>query len=229
MSFIVIEGLDGAGKSTQIDLLKDHLESHKVLYKYLHFPRTESPFYGNMIARFLRGEFGDLNSVDPYFVALIYAGDRTDASVTIRSWLEDGYLVVADRYVQSNIAFQCAKTGDRREREELRKWILSFEFEYNRIPEPDLSIFLDVPFRFTESKLSLNRAGDDRTYLNGKQDIHEKNLSFQEKVRDVYLSEVKRNPDFQVVNCSTDDASILPQVQIFQKILELLRAKKILT
>jgi len=228
MRFIVIEGLDGAGKSTQINLLQDYLEKENVKYKYLHFPRTESPFYGELVARFLRGEFGDINTVDPYMVALIYGGDRMDAAPTIHSWIDEGYQVIVDRYVDSNIAFQCAKLKDENERKELRNWILQFEFEYNKIPRPDLVVFLDVPFQFTREKLSNNRTGGDREYLNGKQDIHELDLSFQEKVREMYLMESTYKSEFQVVDCGKDTSSILPPQEIFEKILNLIHRKEIL-
>ncbi|MEA3479943.1 MAG: thymidylate kinase, partial [Bacteroidota bacterium] len=90
-------------------LLREHLEKSAVPYKYLHFPRLEVGVYGDLIARFLRGEMGANDQVDPYLVALIFAGDRTDASTQIRQWMDEGKLVIVDRYVYSNIAFQCAK------------------------------------------------------------------------------------------------------------------------
>ena len=227
MSFIVIEGLDGAGKSTQIKLLQDYLETMKIGFRYLHFPRTDAPYYGGLIARFLRGEFGDIHSVNPYLVALIYGGDRTDASATIASWIERNYLVIVDRYVDSNIAFQCAKLDQAEDKEELRNWILSFEYEYNRIPKPDLVLFLDVPSQFTREKLTRIRTGGDRDYLNGRPDIHEENLQFQEKVREVYLSEANRKPRFHVVDCCGKGSTILPPKEIFHKILDLLQQKNI--
>lgn len=228
MSFIVIEGLDGAGKSTQIKLLQNYLETRKIGFRYLHFPRTDSPYYGELIARFLRGEFGDIHSVNPYLVALIYGGDRANASKTIQSWLEEGNLVIVDRYVDSNIAFQCAKLDQEEEKEALRDWILSFEYEYNRIPKPDLVLFLDVPSRFTREKLTGTRTGGDRDYLNGRPDIHEENLQFQEKVREVYLTEGQRNTSFHVVDCSGEGSSILPTEEIFQKILALFQQQNII-
>ena len=147
--FIVIEGLDGSGKSTQINLLMDHFKEQGISFEYLHFPRTEDGYYGELVARFLRGDLGPLESVHPYLVALIYAGNRYDSKETIRTWIEQGVTVIADRYVVSNIAFQCAKLDSEKERINLKDWILNFEYTYHDIPQPDINIFLDVPFHFT--------------------------------------------------------------------------------
>ena len=183
MALIVIEGLDGAGKSTQIRLLGDYLNKKGIKNSYLHFPRMDSPFFGEMIARFLRGELGEVNQVDPYVVALLYACDRMDASKMISGWLANNEVVILDRYVYSNVGFQCAKLNKVDDQDSLRKWIVDLEFNYYKIPRPSLNLFLDVPFQFTVERLTENRKGDDREYLKGKEDIHEKDLSFQERVQ----------------------------------------------
>ena len=90
MRFVVIEGLDGSGKSTQLSLLGKYLENESIPHRYLHFPRLEEGVYGKLIARFLRGEMGSLEEVDPYLVALIFAGDRADAAPKIREWMAKG-------------------------------------------------------------------------------------------------------------------------------------------
>ena len=228
MPFVVIEGLDGAGKSTQINLLQDWLGKKRIEYKYLHFPRTDSQFFGEMIARFLRGEFGDINKVDPYIVALLYAGDRKDAASLILTWIKSGNLVLADRYVFSNIAFQCAKLLDPEKRELLRKWIIKLEYEYYNIPKPDINLFLDVPFKFTSQRLTSTRKGSERDYLNGKQDIHEANLEFQNRVRDVYLQEIESDENIKIINCSKSDNKMLTPEKIFEKILIILKTNNIL-
>ena len=151
--FIVLEGVDGSGKSTQIANLQRMFTEQGVECEYLHFPRFDAPYFGDMIARFLRGELGSIEQVDPYVVALLYAEDRRDAAKMIRGWLAEGKVVICDRYVYSNVGYQCAKLSDDEEREKLRKWILSLEYDYFAIPQPDLSLFLDVPFAFTERKL----------------------------------------------------------------------------
>jgi dTMP kinase len=225
MALIVIEGLDGAGKSTQIRQLADYFNKKGVRNSYLHFPRMDSPFFGEMIARFLRGELGDVNQVDPYVVALLYACDRMDASKMISNWLNDGEVVILDRYVYSNVGFQCAKISDEAEQDKLRKWIVDLEFNYYKIPRPDLNLFLDVPFQFTVDRLTENRKGDDRDYLKGKEDIHEKDLSFQERVRQIYLKQEKIDSDFQIVKCYNEDNSIKKPDEIFDLIIEQVKEK----
>lgn len=228
MKLFVIEGVDGAGKSTQIKLLRDYLTGKGSECEYMHFPRTETPYFGELIARFLRGEFGSLMNVDPYLVAMLYAGDRKDASPVISSWLGKKKIVLLDRYTYSNIAYQCAKLHDQAAQDELMKWILSLEFEHFAIPRPDLNIFLDVPFAFTLKKLSDSRTGDDRTYLNGTRDIHEENLQFQKMVRDLYLRVAKTDKRLSVVDCSNKNGEMLPPDKIFDLVLKELKNRKLI-
>ncbi|MCX6325366.1 MAG: dTMP kinase [Bacteroidia bacterium] len=226
MKLFVIEGVDGAGKSTQIKLLQDFFSKKMYNCEYLHFPRTKAPYFGELIARFLRGEFGSLNDVDPYLVAMLYAGDRKDASDVIRNWLKDGKIVLLDRYTYSNIAYQCAKLQEIPAQDELMRWILSLEFNHFGIPEPDLNIFLDVPFTFTEKKLSNSRTGNDRTYLNGTMDIHEESLVFQKKVRDIYRRIAQSDDRLAVVDCSNRNGSMLAPEEIFDLIIKIFTNRK---
>ena len=94
MKLFVIEGVDGSGKSTQLKLLKDFIIQKGFDCEFLHFPRTDAPFFGELIARFLRGEFGSLRDVDPYLVAMLYAGDRKDAAALISGWLNKKKIVL---------------------------------------------------------------------------------------------------------------------------------------
>jgi dTMP kinase len=218
MKFIVIEGLDGSGKTTQINLVEEYLSKQNIKSKFLHFPRPEAPFFGEMIARFLRGELGSIDKVDPYVVAMLYAGDRHDAAKMIRDWLNQGYAVIADRYLYSNIGFQCAKLGNRKEQESLATWIKGLEYKHYGIPVPDLNLFLKVPFVFTQKSLLSKRRGSDRDYLLGSEDIHENDLEFQKKVREVYLRQVEQNEDFEEIDCAGSNGSMLKPIDIFDKI-----------
>lgn len=216
--FIVLEGLDGAGKSTQIARLKDMFLSRGVEVEYLHFPRFDAPVYGELIARFLRGELGSVEQVNPYLVALLYAGDRAECAEKIGGWLAEGKVVIADRYVYSNVGYQCAKIADDVERKALRDWIFRTEYEEFCIPRPDVSLFLDVPFSFTARKLSEQRSGDDRDYLQGGRDIHEASLDLQRSVREVYLSSARERDDLIVVDCSDAEGAMASADAIFERI-----------
>jgi len=228
MKLCVIEGVDGAGKSTQIKLLRNFFLTKGFNCEYMHFPRTETPYFGELIARFLRGEFGSLNEVDPYLVAMLYAGDRKDASDLIETWLKEGKIVLLDRYTYSNIAYQCAKLIDESSQNKLMHWILSLEFEHFSIPKPDLNIFLDVPFAFTEKNLTKTRSGNDRDYLNGSRDIHEESMAFQKQVREIYLRVSMSDDNLEVINCSSNDGKMLSTEEIFNRILKVISDKKII-
>jgi len=228
MKFIVIEGLDGSGKSTQLNLLKSYLEENKINYKYLHFPRTDSRIYGDLIARFLRGELGDINTVNPYLIALIYAGDRNDAKEIINQWIKGDLLVIVDRYVYSNIAFQCAKLKNQDEIDKLTDWILDLEYNYFKIPKPDLNVFLNVPFDFTKKNLEKQRNGDDRDYLNGKEDIHEKDIDFQNRVRNIYLQQAEKDKNLKIIHCADENGNMPESGIIFNKIIHLLKTENII-
>ena len=223
MGLIVIEGLDGAGKSTQINRLNEYLVARGYRCRQLHFPRTDSLVFGELIARFLRGELGDIHQVNPYLVALMYAGDRFDFKPTLENWLSEGDMILLDRYVYSNVAYQCAKIKNKVDNRKLREWILHLEFDYYGLPKPDLNIFLDVPFMFTRKNLTNEREGDERQYLQGKKDIHEADLDFQGSVRESYLS-MSDIDGFVKIDCS-DGQTILPIDQVFEKVLKVMNEK----
>ncbi len=220
--FIVLEGVDGAGKSTQIKLLREMFLQNGIESEYLHFPRFDAPIYGDLIARFLRGELGSLDQVNPYLVALLYAGDRADAAKLINGWLSENKVVIIDRYVYSNIGYQCAKLKDNTSRKELKDWILYIEYNHFGIPQPNISIFLDVPFAFTEARLTEQRKGDDREYLNGQEDIHEASLSLQQSVRSVYLDAVESDDNLNIVDCSASEGVMGSPELIFERVKNLI-------
>lgn len=215
---IVLEGLDGAGKSTQVKKLKQYLLERCGELEYIHFPRYDAPVYGELISRFLRGDFGDNESVHPQLVALLFAEDRHGAAERIKARLADNKTVLLDRYVYSNIAYQCSKLTDEQEVEQLRHWIFDTEYNVFKEPVPDLNIFLDVPIEFVEQNLSKQRQGDDRSYLAGAQDIHEASIAFQQKVRNMYLRQAEEDTSFKVLDCRDEDGKMADASVIFNKL-----------
>ena len=217
---VVLEGLDGAGKSTQVKKLKAYLESRLGNLEYIHFPRYDAPVYGDLISRFLRGDFGSNEAVHPQLVALLFAEDRHGAAPGMKATLLDGGNVLLDRYVYSNIAYQCAKIKDSSEADRLREWIFNTEYGNFELPVPDLNIFLDVPIGFVESKLKSQRCGGDRDYLEGGQDIHEADIEFQKRVRAIYRKQCELDSKFIRIDCSDEFGEMLPPGAIFAKVQE---------
>ncbi|MBQ8811780.1 MAG: thymidylate kinase [Bacteroidales bacterium] len=215
---VVLEGLDGAGKSTQVKKLRNYLESLFGDIEYIHFPRYDAPVYGGLISRFLRGDFGSNETVHPQLVALLFAEDRHGAAPEMESALKQGRCILLDRYVYSNIAYQCAKIAEPEEAGRLRNWIFDTEYGNFRLPKPDLNIFLDVPIGFVESKLKSQRDGDDRDYLEGGQDIHEADIEFQKRVRDIYREQCELDDKFIRIDCSDEYGMMLPPGAIFAKV-----------
>lgn len=219
---IVIEGSDGSGKTTQSKLLLDYLKSHKTPCAYISFPRYEASEWGKMIRRFLDGEFGH---IDPYLASMLYAGDRFGASAEIKKWLEEGKIVVCNRYVGSNIGHMAAKfkspadakalAGRQSEREKYIQWLENFEYKQNGIPKEDLVILLQLDPKISR-KLMKDR----------KLDIHEKDQRYQEDVFVVYdyVAGVKKN--WVKVDCAKDGAILKPG-QIAQLVVSALTQKKI--
>lgn len=218
--FIVIEGLDGCGKSTQLSLLTSYFTLQRKECRYIHFPMLNKGVFGGLVAEFLRGEFGSIEQVHPKLVALLFANDRLEHIKTINEWLDQGYCVFADRYVYSNIAYQCAKLTNEIEKKNLKDWILSYEFEHNQLPKPDCSFFLDVPFLFVQRSLMQNREGEDRDYLNGKSDIHEQSMEFQKSVFDEYQKLLKEREDIIAIPCCDEQQYFLSKELIHQRIVE---------
>jgi len=200
------------------------LRSQRLDCEYISFPRTEEKGYGEAIAMFLRGEFGSVESVHPYLVAALFAGDRAAASSVIRDWLAAGKFVIADRYFYSNAAFQSAKIDGDTSRLQFESWIRFVEFTCNRIPEADLTLFLDVPLKLVEMNM-LKRSVENRSYLKGQADIHEASLGLQARVAREYRRLASSDRTFHLISC-VDDCDRLRTVEAIHseviKVLDLI-------
>ena len=192
-AIVAFEGIDGSGKSTQAELLHRWLEAAGAPVRHMSFPRVSERGYGEAIAMFLRGEFGSLEQVHPYLVAALFAGDRASAIREIQQWLDEGSLVLVDRYFYSNVAFQAAKIEDPKAKRAFALWLEHLEFESNGIPRADLNIFFDVPMDFVLANVS-RRKQEQRAYLNGREDIHEVAGQFQQQVMVEYRNFGKGDP-----------------------------------
>lgn len=195
---LVLEGTDTSGKSTQIKLIKKYLDNKELKHTSFHFPTYEHNIAGNIVASYLRGEYGDINKVNPFFIANIYAMDRFLYLSTLKEDLEKNDIVILDRYVFSNMAYQGAKYETKKQSDYIKEWIYNLEFDFMKLPYPDLNIFFDVPIDIIEKRLSNMREGKERDYLKGATDIHEKDISFQIKVKNNYLT-LDKYPNFFII------------------------------
>jgi dTMP kinase len=126
---------------------------------------------------------------------------------------------LADRYVYSNVAYQCAKLSDSVEKQQLKEWILDFEFLHNKLPEPEFSFFLNVPFEAVEKTLTQERTGEEREYLKGKEDIHENALDFQKSVYQEYIGLLESEKRIVDIQCYDEEKRFLSKEEIHQKIV----------
>jgi dTMP kinase len=178
---IALEGIDGSGKRTQLDLLARALEARGLAAFRISFPRYES-FFGKLVGRYLNGEFGPLEAVDPHLSALLYAGDRMEAKPEIEAALSSGKIVLADRYIGSNLAHQSERVPANR-REEFFAWLKHLEYELYALPVEDLVIYLRVPVAEAHRLIGQKSA---RAYTSLKRDIQEADIKHLEQTAIIY-------------------------------------------
>jgi dTMP kinase len=178
---IAIEGIDGSGKRTQLELLAAELGARGLHSLRISFPRYES-FCGKLVGRYLNGEFGALDAVDPHFSALLYANDRLEAKPEIEAALAAGSMVLADRYIGSNMAHQSARVAPEK-REEFVAWLKRLEYGLYGLPVEDLVIYLRVPVAEAHRLVGLKSA---RNYTSRKRDIQEADVTHLEQTAAMY-------------------------------------------
>lgn len=178
---IALEGIDGSGKQTQLDLLAHELDARGQATFRISFPRYGS-FFGKLVGRYLNGEFGALSAVDPHFSALLYAGDRFEAKAEIEGALFSGKVVLADRYIGSNLAHQSARVPPE-QREEFLMWLRRLEYGLYSLPAEDLVVYLRVPVAEAHRLVGLKST---RAYTNLKRDIQEADIKHLEQTATIY-------------------------------------------
>ena len=186
---IAIEGIDGSGKQTQVKLLERELASRGFAVFSTGFPQYDS-WFGKMVGQFLNGELGSLESVDPHFTALLYAGDRFEAKPRLDAALAQGRIVLADRYIASNLAHQTARAPAAK-RGGFMDWIEHLEYTIYDLPREDLVLYLRVPPAEAQSLIARKSA---RSYTNAKQDLLEASLRHLEDAAAMYDMLSRRSP-----------------------------------
>jgi len=224
--FLVIEGLDGSGKATQLNLLLEYCRQKRIKTATVDFPQYYKTFFGRLVGRYLKGEFGGVNEVSPYLASLTFAADRWQAKPLMEKAIKEGRLLLANRYTTSNMGFMGAKIKNKKEREKFIKWLKKLEWEIYGCPVPDLVIYLSVPPQIGQKLV--DKKGK-RKYLGNKKkrDIHEENRKYLQRVQRVYLA-LCRQKNWLKIECLDEKGRLKTKREIHQEILKVLKKKKVI-
>ncbi len=206
---VAICGIDGSGKTVQTELLAARAREAGWRVETMEFPRYGEGVFGEVIARYLRGEFArEAAAVNPYLAALPFACDRWQAAPTLRRWLGDGALVVCNRFVGANLAHQGAKLPDPAERARFLDWVRELEYEVFELPRPDLQVWLEMPPALAVELISKK---SERKYLRQQRDIHESSLPHLEATHEVYRELAAEEPGWVRVECAPAGRLLSPE------------------
>jgi dTMP kinase len=222
--FIAIEGIDGSGKGTQTALLARKAKQAGLIVHTITFPGYDRNCFGQAVGRYLNGEFGNVNQVAPELAALLYAGDRFASRQVLVDALRTKGLVIADRYVPSNLAHQGAKLSPD-ERPAFISWLSTIEYDIYSMPHADLTVYLDLPVPLA---MSLVLKKKQRDYTTLKADIHEQDMHYLERCREVFelLAVQNHGGDWIRVPCSRADGLLREPADICDSIWRIVLERK---
>lgn len=199
---IVIDGTDGSGKQTQLEILENKLKEQNIDYKKVSFPNYDSPS-SSLVKMYLSGEFGqDAKKISPYIASTFYAADRyATYKKDLEEYYENGGLILADRYTTANMVHQAGKIKDEIERKKFLDWLWNLEFDLYKIPIPTKVFFLDMPPKYT-IKLMENRK--NKFNNNEIKDIHERDTIHLQESYEAACNLVK-DYGWVKIDCIKDD------------------------
>ncbi len=209
--FIVFDGTDGSGKSTQLRLLAQRLRRAGRRVAVVDFPQYRTTFFGRFLKRFLTGEFGLAGDWNPYFASLAFAGDRWQARDRIDRLLEQGTTVLADRYASANMIHQGGKFRSRRERLRFLRWVQQLEFDVFRIPRPEVVLFFDLPPGLSRRLI----------HARGQADTADRDLRHQAASYETGRWLSRHLPHWRVIACS-ENGRVLPRTVIADRVWKML-------
>lgn len=229
--FFVFEGIDGSGKSTQTKLLTEALKQQGYQIEKIDFPQYGKASAG-LLENYLKGLYGSSEEVGPYRASVFYACDRYDLSFKIKKWLNEGKIVISDRYVVSNIGHQGGKLiSNKTAWNKYVNWLYQLEYKLFGIPKPDYTIILKITPELSQKK-SNDITDDDKkqkriAYLGNdkKHDIHERDKKHLADALKSYMAIAKKHPgEYKIIDCEKD-GKFLPIEAIHQKILKVVMEK----
>lgn len=193
---IVIEGLDGSGKSTQLELLYKNLSEKGIDCRSVSFPDYDNPS-STLVKMYLKGDFGSKpDDVNAYAASVFYTVDRyASFKANWGEYYNNGGSIISGRYTTSNAVHQASKL-DESEWEDFLGWLYDFEYNKIGIPKPDKVIFLDMPIDVSQKLLTKRYEGD-----NSKKDIHESDTAYLDKCRKAAIFTAKYS-NWEIIPCA---------------------------
>lgn len=205
---IVIDGGNGTGKTTQFKLLLERFHKEDLDVITMDFPQYGKKSCG-AVEEYLNGKYGSADDVGPYRGSIFFAVDRYDASFEIRKALDEGKIVLCNRYVTANMAHQGGKIDDDAERNKYFEWLKDLEFRMFGIPQPDINIFLHVP---VDMALQLVDQKGQRDYIGEKKrDLHEADVKQEQNAEKVYAQLAGMIPNSFMIECAPDNKLMKPE------------------
>lgn len=200
-TLFVIEGVDGSGKATQTDLLYQALQKQNKPVRKVSFPNYDSPS-SSLIKMYLNGEFGsDPQSVNAFATSVFFAIDRfASFRKDWQPFYENGGIVIADRYVTSNLVHQAGKIAEAAEKERYVHWLSDLEYNIFGLPRPDCVIFLDMPPVY-----SLHLRQQRNALKQGlTQDIHEADQQYLQQAYE-NATAIAQHQQWHRISCVAND------------------------
>jgi dTMP kinase len=206
--FIVLDGNDGSGKATQSKLLAEQLERESISCVKMDFPSYTRNFFGAFVGECLAGQHGDFLHMDPKIASVLYATDRMESSASIRKTLEEGGIVIADRFSSSNQIHQGGKISKEQDRVGFLKWLDRMEHDVLNIPRPDLIIYLRVPVEISLKLLLEKRAIKNTHLAENAKDTVEEDRTYLERSHETANWLAERQPNWRVIICQDAQGSM---------------------
>ncbi len=210
---ITIEGPDAAGKKTQTRLLIEKLRQLGYAVETMSFPRYETPT-GRKVRAYLNGEYGGLSEVDPKFALNLYAEDRLASLPTFSAWLEEGKIVIFDRYIESNLGHQGAKFSDPAKRQEMLDYIIDLECGKMGLPPSDLVVYLSLPLDYLLKSIEADKSRE------GIKDLHEQDRDHLVAAKETY-DLLAKGKNWATIDCVPPGGDVRYSIEeIHKKVLD---------
>ncbi len=213
---IVIEGTDCSFKETNskrlYEYIKENITEKVKLFSFPNYERQSSYF----VKKYLSGSYGNPVLQNPYTASICFAVDRLDwlYSYDIMNLYNEGYILIIDRYVGSNIIHQCCKLNSVSEMEEYIQWLQKLEYEHNKIPKEDICITLGLNYKYHHIILS------NRENKSVENDGHEKDNEYQRKLCDEIVPYISNYMNWEYIDCyNNSEDRIKTKNEIFDEIL----------